>query len=127
MLARLVLLGRARRPLAWVRVDGFMLCASYTRYAQSNIYSFFSCFDCVNNVTNVRMNDTTPEAAPSLGLKRTQLMLPEDLLDQAKGPMRERYARNLSDYVTRLIQEDVQKRAEQKQTPPLSTGNRCSE
>ncbi len=53
------------------------------------------------------MDDTRTEPMPAGTLKRYQVTIPEELVNDAAVPMRGRLVRSFSDYVTRLIQEDL--------------------
>lgn len=55
------------------------------------------------------MAAVNPEDSEGKGLSRTSITIPEDVLEMARAPMRRRYVRNFSDYVTRLIVEDVER------------------
>ncbi len=53
------------------------------------------------------MDDTRTEIEPTGLLKRYSVTIPEEVVIEAISPMRERHVRSFSDYVTRLIQEDL--------------------
>lgn len=70
---------------------------------------------------HVRMHDTRPEIRTVDSLKRYSVTLPPELVDDAEEVMRARYVRSFSDYLTRLMQEDLQRSKERKEAQAAAT------